>query len=236
MPLIDEFPSTQRSFIARTLAEGDLERARNHVMERAYAPLCAYARTSSLRHMASPHQSASDFAADLVGGYLASRFGREDYLWRWLNDHPLVPLRRWLVNGLLLYAREVVASRRRPNSDRQGAAPPLGIESSPWQVLERTWRDEMLQIACNHLAARYAREGQSDSWRLVVRHIVDGASYADIERELEIPAARAPMITRTALRRLRVELEALLSDEIADPRLRERELSAMLLGQRRDVE
>ena len=205
-------------------------------MERAYVPLCAYARTSSLRHLASPHQSASDFAADLVGGYLASRFAREDYLWRWLNDHPLVPLRRWLVNGLLLYAREVAASSRRPNGDRHGSAPPSGIESSPWQVLEQAWRDEMLQIACDHLAARYAREGQSDSWRLVVRHIVDGASYADLERELEISAARAPMITRTALRRLRAELEALLSEEIADPRLRERELGAMLLCQRQHME
>jgi hypothetical protein len=230
MPLIDEFPSTQRSFIARTLADGDLERANNHVMERAHAPLCAYARSSSLRHMASPGQSASDFAADLVGGYFASRFGREDYLRRWLNGHPMVPLRRWLVNGLLLYAREVAASSRRPAGDRRGSAPPTEIESAPWQILERTWRDEILQTACDNLAARYAREGQSDSWRLVIRHIIDGASYAELERELEIPAARAPMITRTALRRLRVELEALLADEIAEPWLREHELSAMLLG------
>lgn len=220
MPLLDEFPSTQRTFITEAIGRGDLLDARNHVMSRAYAPLCAYARASSLRSIAS--------AEDLVGGFFASRFARDEYLVRWLREHPPVPLRRWLVNGLLFYARERVADERRARRATELAEPPANIEPAPWRALERAWRDGVLQAACDRVSELYAREGRSDAWRLVLRHILDGAAYPALESELAIPASSAPMITRTALRRLRAEIDAILAEELADPTERARELDAIL--------
>lgn len=222
MALLDEFPSTHRTLIAQTVAEGALELARNHVMSRAYAPLCAYARASSLRTIAS--------AEDLVGGFFASRFGRDNYLGRWLATNPPVPLRRWLVNGLLLHAREYLAEERRARKAPSLAEPTLDIEPEPWHALERAWRDGVLQAACDRVSEMYAREGRSDAWRLVLRHILDGVSYPALETEFDIPAASAPMVTRTALRRLRSEIDAILSEEFTDPNARAQELEAILFG------
>jgi hypothetical protein len=220
MSLLDEFPSTQRTFITEAIGRGDLLDARNHVMSRAYAPLCAYARASSLRSIAS--------AEDLVGGFFASRFARDEYLVRWLREHPPVPLRRWLVNGLLFSARERVADERRARRATELAEPSMSIESAPWRALERAWRDGVLQAACDRVSELYAREGRTDAWRLFMRHVIDGVAYPALETELAIPTASAPMITRTALRRLRAEIDAILTEEFADPVERARELNAIL--------
>ena len=220
MSILDEFPSTQRTFITEAIGRGDLLDARNHVMSRAYAPLCAYARASSLRSIAS--------AEDLVGGFFASRFARDEYLVRWLREHPPVPLRRWLVNGLLFYARERVADERRARRATELAEPPISIESAPWRALERAWRDGVLQAACDRVSELYTREGRTDAWRLFMRHVIDGVAYPALETELAIPTASAPMITRTALRRLRAEIDAILAEEFADPVERARELNAIL--------
>ncbi len=222
MPLLDEFPSTHRTFIARTLEDGKIELARNHVMGRAYAPLCAYARASSLRTIAS--------AEDLVGGFFASRFGRNDYLGRWLAAQPPIALRRWLVNGLLLYSRERLAEDRRARRAPELVEPAIDIEPEPWRALERAWRDGVLQAACDSVSELYAREGRADAWRLVLRHILDGVPYPALEDEFDIPASSAPMVTRTALRRLRAEIDTILSEEFTDPSARARELEAILFG------
>jgi hypothetical protein len=70
--------------------------------------------------------------------------------------------------------------------------------------------------------------GRELAWRLFMRHIIDGVAYPALEAELAIPAASAPMITRTALRRLRAEINAILAEEFTDPTQRARELDAIL--------
>ena len=108
------------------------------------------------------------------------------------------------------------------------AEPPLDIEPGPWRMLERAWRDGVLQASCDRVSELYAREGRTDAWRLFMRHIIDGVAYPALEAELAIPAASAPMITRTALRRLRAEINAILAEEFTDPTQRARELDAIL--------
>lgn len=221
MALLDDFPSTHRTELAASLARRDHESAARHVMERAYEPLLAYARNSSLRTIAP--------ADDLVGGFLASRFARSDsYLGRWLAHDPPVPLRRWLVNGLLLYARERIAEERRARRAQEIAEPPIRVEPAPWHALEQAWRDGVLQAACDRVSEQYANEGRPDAWRLFTRHILDGRAYGELERELGIPALQAPALTRTALRRLRAEIDAILAEEFGDPADRARELEAIL--------
>lgn len=228
MRFLDRFPTTQRSFIDAALAVGRVETARNHVMERSYEPLCVYARASSLRRIAD--------AEDLVGGFFASRFARDEYLAQWLALSSAMPLRRWLVNGLLFYAREFVAEERRAKRATELVDPSTAIESAPWRALETAWRDGVLQCACDRVCEIYASEGRADAWRLFLRHVIDGVAYPLLATELAIPAARAPMITRTALRRLRSEIDAILSEEFTDPLARAAELNAILFddGDARD--
>jgi hypothetical protein len=219
--LLDEFPSTHRTRVEDALARGDHDFAVRHVMERAYQPLLVYARQSSLRGIAP--------AEDLVGGFLASRFSRtESYLARWLAQQPSIPLRRWLVNGLLLYARERIAEDRRVRRAPGLVEPQNSIEPAPWRALEQAWRDGVLQAACDRVSEQYAREGRPDAWRLFTRHILDGRPYPELERELGIPALQAPSMTRTALRRLRAEIDEILAEEFRDPVDRARELEAIL--------
>ena len=223
MALLDEFPSTHRTELLTLLERSAASEAERLVLDRAYAPLCRYVERSSLRRIAEPE--------DLVAGFIASRFGREGYLdhylERWRAAEPPIPLRRWLVNGLLFHARERIDEDRRAR--RAGdLAPPARVEPEPWRALERAWRDGVLQAACDRVATRYRDESRTDAWRLFTRHILEGATYPELEAELGIYAARAPIITRTALRRLRHEIESILADEFPDASDRARELEAIL--------
>ena len=227
MALLDDFLTTHRTRIEESIAQGDHTGAARHVMERAYEPLLVYARQSSLRGIAP--------AEDLVNGFLASRFAqRDDYLARWLAAEPRVQLRRWLVNGLLLYAHERVTEERRARRAPELAQLNAQVEPAPWRALEIAWRDGVLQAACDRVSEQYAREGRPDAWRLFTRHILDSRPYPELERELGIPALSAPSMTRTVLRRLRAEIDAILAEEFRDPHDRARELDAILFDDGHD--
>ena len=220
MPLLDEFPSTHRTLLEQALEQGDIAFARRHVMARAYGPLCLYARASSLRSIAS--------AEDLVGSFFASRFGNDDYLARWLAHPRGMPLRRWLVNGLILAAREAVAARRRDRVIPRTIEVPPSVEAAPWTAFERQWRNQLLELACDRVAEQLDGEGRCDAWTLFVQHVLHGVPYARLEDMTGIHAREAPMVTRTVLRRLRRELAEMLGDEFDDPREIARELGAIL--------
>lgn len=220
MSLLDEFPSTHRSFIARTLAEGDIERARNHVMSRAYAPLCIYARVSSLRTIAP--------AEDLVGGFFASRFGRDGYLEQWIVYPRPMPLRRWLVNGLILAAREMCAQRAAAHRGSETPAITGSIEPAPWAEYERRWRNRLLELACDRVAARLDEEGRPEAWTLFIQHVIEGVPYPLLEARTGVRSSEAPMVTRTIIRRLRHAITELLGDELDDAGEIDREIDAIL--------
>ena len=220
MPLLDEFPSTHRTFIARTLEDGNFELARNHVMSRAYLPLCIYARASSLRTISSPE--------DLVGCFFATRFGRDDYLSRWIEHPHQLPLRRWLVNGLILTAREMIADGLRTRRTPALYTIPCSIEPAPWTQFERSWRHRLLELACDRVTAQLDHEGRLEAWTLFVQHVIVGRSYTELAPITGIRPHDAPMVTRTILRRLRTALTQLLVEEIGDADDIARELDAIL--------
>lgn len=220
MPLLDEFPSTHRTFIARTLEDGNVELARNHVMSRAYLPLCIYARTSSLRSVASPE--------DLVGNFFATRFGRDGYLSRWVEHPREMPLRRWLVNGLILTAREMIADGVRTRRAPASYPIPRAIEPAPWTEFERRWRHRLLELACDQVTAQLDDEGRPEAWTLFVQHVIVGRSYTELAPITGIRPHDAPVVTRTILRRLRNALTQLLGEEIGDADDIARELDAIL--------
>ena len=106
--LSDHFPSTHATWIAERVTqcfdgEANPAQARaardalnDHVMRRYFEPLRAYAQGSGWRSLGE--------SADLVNGFFASRLEQADYLLRWRDSG--LPLRRWLMNGLLLHLHE----------------------------------------------------------------------------------------------------------------------------------
>ncbi len=106
--MFDHFPTTHATWIAERVtlsvdpdAAPSLARAARaelnaHVMQRHFAPLCAYVKGSAWRDFGE--------AADLVNGFFASRLERPEYLLQWRESG--LALRRWLINGLLLHLHE----------------------------------------------------------------------------------------------------------------------------------
>jgi len=170
-----EFPTTHATWIAAQLARGAEGRAEvsDHIMRRYAGPLRAYIGASSLR--------AVDDADALVNGFFVTRLAREDYVAKWRES--ALPLRRWLVNGLLLHARERIREQRKsagaaPSCDGCGCGTPceVGLEPSAFERFERAWSRALLGDACSLAQRELVAEGDGDAWEVFRRHFLDESS------------------------------------------------------------
>lgn len=218
MSATGDFPTTHATWIDERLAEGETGRAAlsTHIMSRYAAPLREYAQASSLRSI--------DDADALVNGFFVTRLSREDYLASWRASG--LPLRRWLVNGLLLHARE--RQRELRKAARDGAESPCGgcgcasacesalepgLEPSAFEAFERAWSRALLSDACTVAGQELVAEGDGDAWECFRRHNLDGLEYAEIGQQLRITAGEARTRARRAAYRFERALRRLLSDE-----------------------
>ncbi len=222
------FPTTQATWIGARLEEGALGRdaLNTHVMSRYAAPLRAYVLGSSIRRI--------DEADALVHGFFASRLSREGYLAAWRESG--LPLRRWLVNGLLLHARERERELRRAARDAAGGAVDastgsacvgcacassascsgageIGLEPAAFEAFERAWSRALLADACTLAEQELIAESDADAWESFRRHHLDGLEYAEIAQQLRITPAEARTRARRAAYRYERALVQLLRDE-----------------------
>lgn len=208
-----EFPTTHATWIAQQLARGDVGRGEvhDHVMRRYAGPLRAYVLGSSLRTL--------DDADALVNGFFVTRLSRGDYLSKWQES--ALPLRRWLVNGLLLHARERLREQRHAAGSCEGCAcstacdpvSAIVLEPSAFEQFERAWSRALLGDACSVAQRELVSEGDGDAWEVFRRHFLDGLEYADIGLQLRITAAEARTRSRRASYRFERALRQLLEDE-----------------------
>ena len=129
----------------------------------------------------------------------------KDLTWYWsiLLDMHLA----WLVNGLLLHARERQREMRKAARDGAGGecggcgcATPceVGLEPSAFERFERAWSRALLGDACSLAERELVAEGDADAWEVFRRHFLDGMEYADIGLQLRITAAEARTRARRA--------------------------------------
>lgn len=231
---VDEFPSTHGTWIVSRLdalrggglgARDALAQLNDHVMRRYAGPLAEYVRASSLRSSEEPDE--------IVNSFFASRLPRDGYLSRWHASG--LPLRRWLVNGLLLHARERARSRRMAAGDAQRAASVTDAESlerhepGAYERFEREWARRVLSEAATRAEQGLVAEGRAEAWHAFKRHVIDGVPYDAIARGVgesaqsashaRIPAesARTPAETARTLARLgHARFERALRDILAD--------------------
>ena len=224
-PMTDIFPTTNATWLATQLAESP-DAAREHVMQRYFEPLCAYARASSLRLLGEP--------AELVSDFLASRLAVASYLERWSASG--LPLRRWLANGLLTHARNraVTEARRRARSSGVGpeALEQLGQlapshETDALLALERAWAVRTVTEAHERVHSELDAEGRGAWWDLFRLHGMQGMSYAEACRITGIAPSNATNVHRAVVGRLRAALGAILLREGIRAEDIDRELALM---------
>jgi hypothetical protein len=192
---------------------------RGVVMGRYFEPLRVYVKGSSYRHLGE--------SAELVSAFFVSRFARDDYLDAWRSSG--MPLRRWLINGLILSMREEVRRRGRAatrgligsgqatdadsGADHQ-ATDPLDCLEAPEPdaaaAFERAWAVAILREACEEVETICHADGESDRWLVFRRHVLDGQPYALLVDETGFDPARAAAIVRTISNRVRAALRRLV--------------------------
>ena len=214
------FPTTQQTWLRECLAESTasearsrgLRDAREHVMRRYYEPLAAYLGATSYRDIDAP--------SALVAAFFVDRFGDDTYLQAWKASG--LPLRRWLVNGLLFWLRTEVRRRRREER-RLGGAHELSLvehHAGPDAVFEREWARSIVGDACEAVAQVLQREGESQRWVLFCRHVLDGLSYGEVATAHGCDERDVRNACRLVRSRLEEALLELLRDEgVSEARL-----------------
>ena len=232
------FPTTQSTWIDRTLAEGDagLGPLRRHVMDRYRRPLEAYAGALPARAVAEP--------AELVTGFFARRVAESAFFTAWRASG--LPLRRYLMYGLSLDARGVLRSERREAARQRAYAMREAAEArdraraaaDAETAFERAWARSAVAEACERVRAALRAGGDDDAWDAFESHVLRGESYAQIAATRGLPVADGDRIeslvvsVRRVGRRMRAALREVLAEEgVPEPEL-ERELRAVLASLR----
>jgi DNA-directed RNA polymerase specialized sigma24 family protein len=198
----DVFPTTQATRIGTLLAAGPQGRlaAGRHVMVVYAHPLEVYLTGSSFRRLGE--------APELVEGFFADRLGRERFLEDWLGSGRR--LRHWLIRAFKNYLHEQIRAekrQRRPAERDRYEAPPLDLDADDAEALfHREAAVGIVREAFRLAEQDCSADDLEAHWRVFVRHHLDGLDYRALESELNVPAARAKVMARTAANRFRARL------------------------------
>lgn len=196
---------------------------RQHVMERYCEPLAAYARGSSMRTLGEPDE--------IVHSFFAKVLGDPHFLVRWRARGG--PLRRWMMNGMLLHARGIVRDRARARERSSLDAATLDAAlSSPergaQEAFESAWAMTMLDEACREVQDAFDDDGRAQAFEIFRRHVIDGKSYPVIAADLGVDAVRCATEVRAVTRALREALVGRLRDDGIGGEVVEAEVRAIL--------
>lgn len=213
----DLFDPTPRSHMLELLSAERPDDLNRFLMEAYARPLAAYLSATSYRHLGS--------CDDLVAGFFASRLGRREWIEAWVQSG--LRLRRWLVNGLLLYAKEELRRRGRDQAVDGGGEP---LSPSVERLFDRAYAREVVRLACEQAAASCNSDGLSLHWSLFLRHHAEGRSYAALAADEELSEGRVVGFVRTATGRFREAVARLLVRDGASRDELDREIASLLEG------
>ena len=207
--ILSDFPSTHATWLLTRIEDGGevaLREAALHLMERYRAPLMAYAAQSRIANIDEPDE--------LVHGFFAAKSTDPRFLADWRAS--ALPLRRWMINGLVFHARGVMRDRARDTARREQAhadmLPSPSVDAE--RVFERAWALALVEAACRAAHASLAREGRERAYDCFHRHFFDSVGYARLAADHGIDETTVASEIRLATRRARTEAEAMLRDEI----------------------
>ena len=199
---IDHFQSTLGTWILQELAKGPQGRlnVNQHVMETYAWPLKVYFMGSSWRGVGEPD--------DILNGFFASRLSMEQFFAKWSASG--LRLRRWLMNSLLFYLKELRHVRHDAPLSDEIVDDSNESSQDPASQFDREAAIAFVRQALVRTEAHLTDEGMQAHYRMFLRHHLDGAGLRDVSSEFGIDAARAGVMVRTARRRFEAELTQVL--------------------------
>jgi len=205
----DAFPSTMQEWImARLDVDGaGLQEVATHLMETYSRPLQVYWLGSSFR---TPEFEARD----VVAGFFADRLSKPEWLQAWSSSG--LRLRRWLMNGLLMYLHEQHRATTRFNRLPEIALPNANDNCDAAMEYDRAWARQVVSNACDEAANRCRAANLDTHWDLFRRHYLLGESYGDIVRSSRITARQAEVRCRAARSRFVAALRETLRQDGAN--------------------
>lgn len=198
----DHFPQTQYTRIDGLLALGESGRGQlNSLLMSLYGePLKVYFLGSSARALGEPDE--------IVHGFLADRLGRGEYIAQWRSSG--LQLRRWLMNGLCLYLREL-QKRERRRQGRELNDDALTFSGDPEREADRAYVVAVVQEAVRRAGEDCESRGLGRHWHAFRRRYYDGLSAREVGAEIGCTPEEADVMVRSAKRRFRAALTDLLA-------------------------
>lgn len=216
----DVFPSTQRTWIDRTLgsSEADRNEVNRHIMTVYALPLRVYFLGTRARWLGDPD--------DIVAGFFADRLARPGFLDDWRRSG--LRLRRWLMNAFSFYLSELQRGHRR-DQRTAGTVPDLAAsDASPERLMDRAFGESIVTEALRVAQAECMAKELASHWGIFVRHAYDGVRYEAVAEEFGVSAARAAVMARTAARHFRKAVRDLLQSDGAEDGAVDDEIRALL--------
>ncbi len=198
----DAFPTTMATWIDdRIASETGRAEIKHHIMDVYRDPLMIYYRGTRDRWLGS--------AEEIVGGFFADRLSRPAFLERWGSSG--IPLRRWLMNALCFYLKEVRKARKRDARMTSMEAANIPEASSP-DVAAREVDQAFVRSVVRVCLVRAEVECQSEDlelhWSAFSLHYLDGLSHEEIALRLGVTQERVAVLSRVARHRFRRHVRA----------------------------
>ncbi|HNQ22818.1 MAG TPA: hypothetical protein PKK06_06975 [Phycisphaerae bacterium] len=207
------FQPTQVTWILAALARGTSGRrdVNRHLMEVYAQPLEVYVRGSSCRWAGEP--------MEIVHGFLADRLGRADYFEKWQRSG--LPLRKWLINGLHFYLREIADSH--PDALRGDGwesllrDPSQGPKTKLMVAVDRACMATIVRQALVDAGRECERRGLGRHWQAFQLYYFRDLPFADVACDLNEKVEKAKQMTRIAREYFRSAVRELFIRDGADP-------------------
>jgi hypothetical protein len=205
----DVFPQTLTTWIRDRLqgGAGGRREVDRHVMEVYAFPLRVYFLGGRDRTLGEPDE--------VIQGFFADRLARTEFFAQWQSSG--LPLRRWLMNALNFYLKELRRAGNRGAASGESQAEDVGtFEGDPNAEIERAFIISLVRVALRNVERTCELEGQSRHWTSFYEHFYLDRSYADIGRDLGVDAARAMVMARTVRHKFQAEIRRMMTIDGAD--------------------
>lgn len=185
----DVFPLTQVSWIASRLHagnEGRLDVSR-HLMSVYAEPLKVYYLGTRALWLGEPDE--------VIQGFFADRLARPDFVAGW--ERSGMRLRRWLMNALSFYLKELARRQRRDAATEPANNGEVAFEGDPAAAVDRAFIVSVVRHALEETQRRCEAEGLGPHWHVFHDHFCCGTPYAEIGSALALEPARCVVMART---------------------------------------
>lgn len=201
----DVFPQTLSTWIRDRLTDGSGGGRREvdrHVMDVYAFPLRVYYLGTRDRNIGEPDE--------VIQGFFADRLARPEFFAQWQSSG--LPLRRWLLNALNFYLKELRRQNQRGHPSGEEAKVEPGTSSGdPEREAERAFVTSMVRAALRNVQRDCDMNALQPHWTSFYEHFYLDRPYADIGKDLGVDAARAMVMARTVRMRFQAELRRMLS-------------------------